>query len=287
MKLRLKLAALAARILPTRWKSALYRSPRLAGLIRSSLNNAAPQGMSTISIAGGMNKGLQLKLDMQTEKDYWLGTYEVDLQDAIQKYCEEGMVVYDVGANVGYISLMFAKQSGETGQVFAFEPLPANCARLRENIDLNGLTGRIHLTQVAVVDKPGKTSFMVHQSGAMGKAQGSQGRDEHYMDEIEVKAITLDDFIFKQGHACPDLIKMDIEGGEVLAIKGMQRTLRECSPIMLVEIHSHTALECLWEAFQIADYHLYQIEKAYPLIHDLTQLGEKTYAIAIPNKKAG
>ncbi|HOJ01978.1 MAG TPA: FkbM family methyltransferase [Anaerolineaceae bacterium] len=287
MKLRLKLAALAARILPPRWKTALYRSRKLSGLIRNNLNSAAPQGMSTISIAGGMNKDMQLKLDMQTEKDYWLGTYEVDLQDAIKKYCERGMVVYDVGANIGYISLMFAKQSGETGRVFAFEPLPANCARLQENIELNDLTGRIHLTQAAVVDKPGKISFMVHQSGAMGKAQGSLGRDEHYMRAIEVKAITLDDFIFQQGHVCPDLVKMDIEGGEVLAIKGMQRTLRECNPIMLVEIHSHSALECLWEAFQKADYHLYKMEKAYPLIQDLMQLGEKTYAVAIPNKKAG
>lgn len=287
MKLRLKMAALAARILPSKWKTALYRSPKLAGMIRNSLNNAAPQGRSTVQIAGGMNKGLQLKLDMHAEKDYWLGTYEIDLQNAIKKYCKKGMVVYDVGANIGYISLMLAKQSGETGQVYAFEALPANCARLQENINLNGLTGHVHLIQAAVVDKPGKTFFMVHQSGAMGKAQGSLGREEHYMSQLEVNAIKLDDFIFKQGHACPDLIKMDIEGGEVLAIKGMRRTLKDCSPIVLVEIHSHNALVCLWEAFQTADYYLCKMEIPYPPIQNLTQLGEKTYAVAIPNKKAG
>jgi len=287
MKLRLRIAALAAKILPPKVKTALYRSPKLAGKIRSSLNNAAPHGMTMVEGAGGAIKGLQLKLDMQSEKDYWLGTYELDLQAAIKKFCQKGMIVYDVGANIGYISLIFAAQSGVNGKVFAFEPLPANYERLQTNVSLNAFENRITLIQAAVVDESGETSFMVHQSGAMGKAQGSLGRDEHYMTQIEVQATTLDDFIFKQGHACPDLIKMDIEGGEVLAIKGMHKTLMEVKPILLIEIHSHSALECLWDAFQAANYRLYKMEKSYPLINDPAQLGEKTYAVAIPNKKTG
>jgi FkbM family methyltransferase len=287
MKITLQIAALIAKILPARVKSLFYRSPKLAGKIRNTLNAASPVGLTDTRVAGGFLQGFYLNLDMQTEKDYWLGTYEINLQAAIKKFCHPGMVIYDIGANIGYISLIFAKQVGKDGSVLSFEPLPDNCQRLSKNIALNKLDERISVYQAAVVDKPGTALFLVHKSGAMGKAYGSLGRDEHYLTEIEVQAITLDDFIFSQSHPYPDLIKMDIEGGEVLAIKGMHRTLAEIKPVLLVEIHSHLALDCLWAEFQSVDYQMVKMERGYPLINDPSALGEKTYVIAVPNKKAG
>ena len=287
MKITLQIAALAAKILPARMKAQLYRNPKLAKKIRSSLNAASPVGLTKTQVAGGIIQGFLLNLDMQTEKDYWLGTYEINLQAAIKKFCLPGMVVYDIGANIGYISLMFAKQVGAQGSVLAFEPLPDNFQRLTENITLNQLNSRISTFQAAVVDVPGITSFFVHKSGAMGKAQGSLGREEQYLSQIDVQAVALDDFIFSQNHPQPDLIKMDIEGGEVLAIKGMRKTMFEIKPTMLVEIHSHSALNCVWKEIQSAGYQLFKMEKGYPEIVDPAALGEKTYALAIPNKKTG
>jgi hypothetical protein len=78
----LKLAALTARLLPVQFKQALYRSPVLADVLRETLNRAVPQGMAEIQVAAGGLSGLTLSLDLQTEKDYWLGTYEPDLQQA-------------------------------------------------------------------------------------------------------------------------------------------------------------------------------------------------------------
>ncbi|HAF62450.1 MAG TPA: hypothetical protein DCK95_09000 [Anaerolineaceae bacterium] len=284
MKWILKFAALVAKILPTQMKAWLYRSPKLATKIRSTLNSASPVGLTEMQIAGGLLQGFQIQLDMQTEKDYWLGTYEIDLQAAFRKFCKPGMTVYDIGANIGYISLMAAKQAGETGHVIAFEPLPANCERLRKNIALNNLQTRITLQQSAVVDNPGRITFMVHRSGAMGKAQGSLGRDEQYIDRVEVDAIGLDDFIFLKQNLRPDLIKMDIEGGEALAVAGMQRTLSEIRPVILIEIHSHQALERVWQALHNANYQVFRMEKGFPHIQDIAELGEKTYAIATPVK---
>lgn len=287
MKITLKIAAFAARILPARMKAQLYQNPKLASRIRSTLNAAAPLGLTKIKIAGGLNQGLLLNLDMQTEKDYWLGTYELALQAAIEKYCLPGMVVYDVGANIGYISMIFARQIGKAGKVLAFEPLPDNFKRLTDNIALNDLPAQIACFQAAVIDGSGSTTFFVHKSGAMGKAQGSLGRDEKYTSQINVPAIALDDFIFKQNHPRPDLIKMDIEGGEVLAIQGMEKTLHDIQPTMLVEIHSHAALDCLWKEFKTYGYRLFKMEKGYPQIIDPAALGERTYAVAVPDKKTG
>ena len=284
MKWIVRVASLAAKILPTGMKARLYRSPKIASKIRSTLNSASPIGLTEMEIAGGILQGYHILLDMQSEKDYWLGTYESDLQAAFQKYCKPGMVVYDIGANIGYISLMAAKMVGKDGRVIAFEPLPANCERFRKNAALNELQSIISLQQAAVIDHRGKITFMVHRSGAMGKAQGSLGRDEEYMDRIEVDAIGLDDFIFHDLNPQPDLIKMDIEGGETLAVDGMQRTLHEVRPTILIEIHSHAALEKVWHAFHSADYQIYRMQKGFPPIRDIKDMGEKTYAIAIPVK---
>jgi len=287
MKIILKIAALAARFLPARAKAQLYRNPKLASKIRNTLNASAPRGLTETWVAGGLIQGLLLNLDLQTEKDYWLGTYEIELQTAIKKYCRPGMVIYDVGANIGYVSLIFAKQVGEKGKVIAFEPLPENLQRLQKNITLNGLGSRITCVQAAVVDKPGSITFLVHSSGAMGKAQGSLGREEQYVAQITVPAVALDDLIFLQNYPQPDLVKMDIEGGEVLAIQGMQKTLTEVQPILLIEIHSRSALDFLWTELQNCGYQLFKMERDYPHITHPSTLGEKTYAVAIPKEKAG
>ena len=102
----LNIAALAARLLPASLKKQLYRSSLLARSIRRSLNTAAPSGVTPVLIAGGSIRGLTMALDLQKEKDYWLGTYEPELQAALERFIQPGDVVYDVGANIGYISLI-------------------------------------------------------------------------------------------------------------------------------------------------------------------------------------
>ncbi len=127
----LKIAAAAARLLPVTVKRWLYRSPLIANFLRRSLNRAAPSGITSVEVAGGILAGTHLHLDLQTEKDYWLGTYEFNLQESAKKFITEGMRVFDVGANIGYISLMAARLAGSAGRVFAFEALPANIKRER------------------------------------------------------------------------------------------------------------------------------------------------------------
>lgn len=128
-KILLSLAACAARILPRPLKQAIYNFNPLARFIRRGLNKAAPSGLTEVQVAAGGLAGFTLLLDMQTEKDYWLGTYEPDLQSALGELVAPGSVVYDVGANIGHISLLLARAAKEGGRVFAFEALPAETAK--------------------------------------------------------------------------------------------------------------------------------------------------------------
>jgi hypothetical protein len=88
----LSFAAWTARRLPRRMVQAIYHIKPLARLVRRGLNAAAPQGLSQATIAAGRLAGATLLLDMQIEKDYWLGAYEPELQDAIGRHIRPGMV---------------------------------------------------------------------------------------------------------------------------------------------------------------------------------------------------
>lgn len=278
----LSLAAFAARILPSPVKQALYRIKPLAGLIRAGLNRAAPTGLVQVKVAGGDLAGFAIQLDMQVDKDYWLGTYEPDLQAAVRELVRTGTIIYDVGANIGYVSLLLAKAAGAGGHVYAFEALPENAERWRTNIRLNGMDSRLSLTSAAVTRASGPVRFLVHASGGMGKVAGSAGRADGYQSEITVPGLSLDEFIFEQGNPPPQVIKMDIEGGEVLALQGMRRVLSEARPLMLMELHGPESSRAAWETLKAAGYQICWMRPGFPIVPSLDKMGWKAYIMARP-----
>jgi len=278
-KIILQFAALAARIFPSSVKQSIYRIEPLARLLRGMLNRAAPAGLTETEIAGGDLRGWRMALDLQAEKDYWLGTYETDLQAAIADLIQPGWTVYDAGANVGYITLLLAKAVGTQGQVTAFEALPANQERWRRNMALNDLGERVRLVPAAVTDTSGTARFLPGPSDDTGKAVGSAGRQLDYKNALEVPAISLDDFVYTQGNPPPQAVKMDIEGGEVLALQGMTRLLAGHSPLILLELHGPEAARAAWETLTAAGYTLHRMAAGYPQVASLDALDWKAYVI--------
>jgi FkbM family methyltransferase len=282
----LSLAGWAARHLPDRVKLSLYRMGLLSSLIRKGLNRAAPQGIVQVRVAGGDLSGIQLNLDLQQEKDYWLGTYEPELQAATQDLVREGTVAYDVGANIGYISLLLARKLGPGGKVYSFEALPANLERLKANLKINELIDQVEVVPAAVVDHAGTVKFLVGPSGGMGKAEGSKGRKEFDYDTvIQVKGISLDEFVYRDGKQPPQVIKMDIEGGEVLALPGMDRILREVRPLVFLELHGPEAANTAWQALNEAGYRICRMQPGYPEVISQEALDWKAYVVAFPYER--
>ena len=277
----LKAASWAAGILPAPIKKTLYKIPFLAKFIRHSLNTAAPVGLSKVTIAAGTVKGLKIILDLQSEKDFWLGTYEFDLQTAAQKYIQPGDVVYDVGANIGYISLLCSKLCGKNGKVVAFEALPANVDRLSKNVLINGLESQITVVHAAVIDSVHPVTFLTHQSGAMGKALGSAGRNEKYKGRITVPGLALDAFVYEENHSPPDVIKLDIEGGEGSALAGMSRLISESKPVLLIELHGEEAARQVWSKLRQHKFNVHRMSRGYPKVTHIDELDWKAYIVAV------
>lgn len=279
----LSLASWAARILPNSLKRWLYQARPLADLIRRSLNRAAPQGLTVVEVAAGGLAGYRMQLDLQSEKDYWLGTYEPELQVALETLLEPGMIAYDVGANIGYISLLLAHHVGERGRVFAFEALPANLKRLRTNLELNQKLGLVEIIPAAVVDAERPVQFLVGPSNGMGKAEGSAGRQGNiYRESLTVAGLSLDAFAYQQGHLLPDVVKMDIEGGETMALPGMKRLLTAAHPLLLLELHGAQSAQIAWKLLTEAGYRLCQMRPGFPPIASPEKLDWKAYLAAFP-----
>jgi FkbM family methyltransferase len=157
----------------------------------------------------------------------WVGTYEYDKQEVICRTVRPGTVFYDIGANVGFYSLL-ASGLVKTGKVCAFEPLPRNLSYLRRHLELNGIAN-VEVFPVAVSNIVGTSCFREEDTGLMGQlgADGSQ----------IVPTTSLDYLVFKQRVAPPDFIKMDIEGAELNALQGATRLFQVYRPTLFLATH--------------------------------------------------
>ena len=167
------------------------------------------------------------------EHGYWLGWYEIGKRQAFEADIPEGAIVYDIGANVGYYSLMAAVLAGNTGHVYAFEPLPRNVEFLKQHVALNMMADMISVFEVAVSDRTGVAAFDLGASTSMGHLAES--------GEIEVKQARLDDMLAAGEIKPPDYIKVDVEGAEFEVLNGARKLLEKYRPIIFLDTHNRAA----------------------------------------------
>lgn len=277
------LISFTARILPMPLKQLVYRLGPITSTIRRGLNTAVPQEVIPVTIASGALSGFRMALDLKSEKTYWLGTYEPQLQVAIRDFVRPGMQVYDVGANIGYITLLFGRFVGKSGRVYAFEALPTNITRLSMNVDLNNMNEQVKIISSAVIDQSREVNFYLGPSDEMGKAEGSAGRFlDKNAERIVIPGISLDDFVYKQGNPAPQIVKMDIEGGEVLALPGMKDLLVKQQPLLFLECHGYRAIGICWELLTEVRYSVGKLQAKYPRVTNPGDLSRKEYLVAFP-----
>jgi FkbM family methyltransferase len=138
-------------------------------------------------------------------------------------------VVFDLGANVGYYTLISAVRAGPRGRVFAFEPLPRNLEFLRRHLALNRIENAA-VVEAAVSDRSGTVRFEEDASTSKGRIGEAGG--------LEVRSVALDDWVVREGHPAPDLLKIDIEGAEFLALHGARGILARSHPPIFLSTHS-------------------------------------------------
>ena len=155
--------------------------------------------------------------------------YEKFETDLFKRQIKEGMTVVDLGAHLGYYTLIAAKLVGWRGEVFAFEPEPYNYGLLIRNIATNGYSNVIAV-QKAVSNRVGSARLFLSRdnSGDHRMYDSHDGRDS-----IEIETVTLDKF-FKDKSNGIDVIKMDVQGAEMAALQGMGNIIKKNASLKII-----------------------------------------------------
>jgi len=171
-----------------------------------------------------------------------MGFYEYEKRKIISAEVRPNTVFWDVGANVGFYTLLASKPVG-SGRVFAFEPAPRNLDYLRRHLKLNRLPN-VEVLATAVSNGNGVSFFQIEETGFMGHP-AAEGK-------IAVQTATLDTLVESGKVLPPDYVKMDTEGTELLALQGASQTFQRYHPVLFLATHGremHTSSVRLLESW--------------------------------------
>jgi FkbM family methyltransferase len=227
--------------------SGLRRVPVLGKCVSWAGAKLVPRDLlAWVQIEGGPAEGVWLHLNPRTGRSYFEGGGEPEVQAALRQHLRPGMIFYDIGANIGFFSLLAARLVGTEGRVVAFEADPEVAVRLREHVARNAF-GWITVEEKAVWSEP-RTVFFARTDPSTSPDRGlghvvSAGAG----DTIQVSAESLDGYTLSQ--PAPDFLKCDVEGAEVEVFRGARRLLKEKRPGIICEMHSEENQRVLLEEF--------------------------------------
>jgi len=213
------------------------RASGIAGPLRATLGPSVARFIFKRSTGAGqptlINGHQMILADEGQYPPFAMATdkYEAGTTRLLTQIIEPGMVVIDIGAHVGYFTLLAAQQVGPTGHVYSFEPDPSNHRLLQQNIDANGYTN-ITATRKAVSKSSGSAQLML--SSRDNGTHSLYAQDSRDANTVNVDLVSLDEFLADAGWPKVDLIKMDVEGAEMDALVGMSRLLDESPGLKLV-----------------------------------------------------
>jgi FkbM family methyltransferase len=177
----------------------------------------------------------------------WLGSFEYRKRKEFEKRVAEGGVVFDIGANAGFYTLLASVLVGPQGRVFAFEPVPGNLRCLKEHLRINGIKN-VSVIEGAVSDCDGVASFEEGPNNSMGRlAPGGR---------LAVRTVSLDEMVRRGELPPPDCIKIDVEGGEMLVLTGARVLLADRRPTVFLATHGRGLHQQCCELLASFGYHL-------------------------------
>jgi FkbM family methyltransferase len=237
----------------------------------------------SLTIRSGYGAGLKLNM-RNASGDYAEGTNETPVQEALARYLKSGDVFYDIGANIGFFTVIAARLVGPSGRVYAFEPVPDNAKGIRRNAQLNNLQN-ITVFEKAVSKSAGKADLLLtrHPGGAKLSTVGTPLNSE-MKGVVAVDVVCIDDLVTSKRLPPPSVVKVDVEGAELDVLCGMSKTVQQFKPVVICEI-DHKDKEGFTRGDQeltdllcALDYGITPLEDAYPHIR-----WHVKHVVAVPN----
>jgi FkbM family methyltransferase len=206
----------------------IYQNTPFLGLrkLYFSIYARLVRGRQLVATVDGLR--FDLELGELIDLALYLGKFEPSVVKAIEQYCQPGMIVFDIGANIGAHTLRLGSIIGEKGRVYAFEPTTFAFAKLKRNIELN-LQLKVSIFRIALSDET--------QTKRTISFRSSWRTDGTRQDSTcDVDFVKLDDWAIINKVKHVDVIKIDIDGNEFGALAGGKNLLQRCKPTLLMEM---------------------------------------------------
>lgn len=229
--------------LPARFKESLYAAvDRLSG----------GRGWERVI------SGQRLRLPLRYSR-WFAADYETANVTFVNSVVHPGMTAVDVGAHIGFYSVILARRVGSTGRVVAFEPTPSSRELLGRTLKLNLVDSIVSVEPLAVGEAVSEVDFYItdlpaHNSNRLHRTRRPNERS------IKVGMTSVDDWARRHALERVDFLKVDAEGSELSVLKGMVRTLEEHRPILLLALHpdgiraAGDSLSEIWNFLKAAGY---------------------------------
>lgn len=175
----------------------------------------------------------------------------------VRKFIKPGMVALDIGANYGLYSTAIAKNIGDNGKLWCFEPTPNTANALRRTIEKNGLSKQVEIIEAGLSDHIGTATFYMSPNSELNSLTSGS---ELSAESLTINLLTLDQCKHEHNWKTIDFIKLDAEGEEANILKQATETLDECSPLIMFELkHGKLVNHSLINDFKKLGYESYYL----------------------------
>ena len=258
----------------------------IASGARGALLRAAVKGIEagTVTVPVGHGQGLafelrHLRIDHAHLGSIACGMLETSVQEAMVRHLGPGDVLLDVGANLGFFSLLGSRLVGSQGHVYALEPVPENALAIRRHAELN-LVENVSVMELAAAQSPGTGRLQLVDDRSWSKLEG-YGDHPGTEQVLEVELVSIDQLVEAGTLPAPSLVKIDVEGAELDVLRGMKATLERARPAVICEVHgTHRRFA---EYMRERGYRVINLEGRAPIEED----PRSEHALALPPGERG
>lgn len=239
-----------------------------------------PNKRITLPMVHGLYKGIKLNVSINNQLGLIAHPIEPAFQDFLKRYLKAGDLAFDVGANIGYTSILASRIVGPKGHVYSFEPIPDNISVFKKNCRLNNCQN-ISLIEKALSTQKEEVEFNIPENGhGLSMSSMVWGKTSKGVKKQRVSCICIDQEP-SFNDLSPKTIKIDVEGAEGYVIEGMQQLISRCRPILYIEC-SEIGRETSWNILTSLNYRCFSSDNKVE-IGDFEQYAHADF-IWVPNK---
>jgi FkbM family methyltransferase len=216
------------RLTPDVVKRWIHKNPSVYHFFRQTFSFFVGLDGRTVAVDSGPLKGIILVVNEHVSHAHIRGTYELETQRAIDRMVAPGFICYDLGASIGYLSLLMARKAK---MVYAFEPAAHASEEIRKHAAAN------HFDNITIVPNPVSDAARTVRFTQNANTYGSRiAEGESKWPTVELSTITLDQFV--SSNPAPDFIKIDVEDEEARVLEGARSILKMRKASICCELHS-------------------------------------------------